>query len=245
MSFRSRRRCYGDPMLTLRKAGDRFHTAIDWLDSWHTFSFSEHYDPRHVEFRALRVINDDRVAPSRGFGMHPHRDMEIITYVLDGVLQHKDSMGNGSLIKPGEVQRMSAGTGVFHSEQNPDPAHEVHLLQIWIHPNERGLKPSYEQKAFSEAERKNVLRLVASEDAREGAVRVHQDVALYATLLDSEKKVTHELRPGRHAWIHVAKGEVEVNGVRMQAGDGASVSDERKLEIAGKSPSEVLLFDLA
>jgi redox-sensitive bicupin YhaK (pirin superfamily) len=232
-------------MLTLRKSEDRFHTQIGWLDSWHTFSFADHYHPDHVAFRSLRVINDDKVAAGAGFGMHPHRDMEIVTYVLSGALGHKDSMGNGSMIQPGDVQRMSAGTGVLHSEHNVMKEGQTHLLQIWIMPEERNLKPSYEQKSYSEAERSNTLKLIASRDGREGSVTVHQDVSLYSAILEPGQSVEQPLAPGRHAWVHVAKGAVELNGVAMKAGDGAALSEEQRVQLKGTEPSEVLLFDLA
>lgn len=232
-------------MLTLRKSTDRFHTQIGWLDSWHTFSFSDHFHPDHVQFRALRVINDDKVAPGAGFGMHPHRDMEIVTYVLAGALGHKDSMGNGSTMRPGDVQRMTAGTGVLHSEHNVMREGETHLLQIWMMPEQRNLKPSYEQKSFSEAERSNTLKLIASRDGREGSVTVHQDVSLYSTILAPGETVRHELRPGRHAWVQVAKGAVELNGVKLETGDGVAVSEEQRLELTGTAAAEVLVFDLA
>jgi len=190
------------------------------------------------------VINDDRVAPGKGFGTHGHRDMEIISYVLDGELSHKDSMGTGSVIRPGDVQRMSAGTGVLHSEENPSHDKPVHFLQIWIIPEKAGIKPSYEQKAFPVSERRGKLRLVASRDGRDGSVTIHQDAALYLALLDKSERATYEPGPGRHAWVHVARGEIELNGKRLGEGDGAAVSDEKRLELAGKSNAEVLVFDL-
>jgi len=232
-------------MLTVRRSGDRFHTKIGWLDSRHTFSFGEHYDPDHMGFRALRVINEDRVKAGSGFGTHGHRDMEIISYVLEGQLAHKDSMGTGSTIVPGDVQRMSAGSGVMHSEENPSRSEAVHFLQIWILPDSRRLPPSYEQKNFSEEERHNRLRPVAARDGRDGALTVHQDVTLYAALLDAGQAVTHELAAGRHAWVQVTRGAVTVNGEKLLAGDGAAISEERRVAILAESPSEVLLFDLA
>ena len=231
-------------MITLRKADDRFHTDIGWLDSRHSFSFGEHHDPGHMGFRALRVINDDRVRGGAGFPSHPHRDMEIITYVVDGALGHKDSMGNGTTIKPGEVQRMTAGTGVVHSEMNPSPA-QTHFLQIWILPEKRGLAPGYEQKAFSTEERQGALRLVASRDGREGSVTVHQDVALYASVLEPGQEVAHTLAPGRHAWVQVVRGQVTLNDQPLVAGDGAAVSDEQTLSLRAGAGSEILVFDLA
>jgi redox-sensitive bicupin YhaK (pirin superfamily) len=234
-------------MITIRPAQERGHFNHGWLDTYHSFSFDQYYEPAHMGFRALRVINEDRVGPGSGFGMHPHRDMEIITYVLEGALAHKDSMGNGSAIRPGEVQRMSAGTGVLHSEFNHSPDKAVHLLQIWILPERHGLEPSYEQKTFVAEEKRNRLRLVAAPDARDGAVRIHQDADLYAALLDENATVRHALRPGRHAWVQVARGAVMVNGKRLNAGDGAAISDEREVATTGTSggESEVLLFDLA
>jgi len=230
-------------MITIRKASERGHFNHGWLDTYHTFSFADYYDPEHMGFRSLRVINDDRVAAGNGFGSHPHRDMEIITYVLSGALAHKDSMGTGSIIKPGEVQRMSAGTGVVHSEKNPSATDEVHLLQIWILPERRGIKPEYEQKAFSVDERTGNLRVVASPDGREGSVTIHQDVSLYATILKEGQSVTHTFSPQRAGWIQVAKGSVEVNGQKLEAGDGAAIEDEKSVTIAGRD-GEVLLFDL-
>jgi quercetin 2,3-dioxygenase len=231
-------------MLTIRRAAERGHFDFGWLDTYHTFSFGDYYDPRFMGFRSLRVINEDWVHPARGFPTHPHRDMEIITYVLEGGLAHKDSMGNGSSILPGEVQRMSAGTGVTHSERNDSPDEPVHLLQIWITPREHGIKPSYEQKAFGEDEKRNRLRLVASPDGREGSVTIHQDAEVYATLLDAGQSVTHTLGEGRHAWVQVARGAIEVNGQRLDTSDGAAVSGERELRLVGVEPAEILLFDL-
>jgi len=232
-------------MITLRKASDRLHTQIGWLDSWHTFSFGEHYDPDQMGFRALRVINDDTVQAGRGFGAHPHRDMEILSYVLQGGLAHEDSTGGGGVIRPGEVQRMSAGTGVVHSEANASDREPVHFLQIWIVPERRGLKPGYEQKAFAKEERKGKLRLLASRDGREGSLTIHQDAALYGALLEKGEQVSYEPRASRHAWVQVARGSVDLNGQRLAAGDGAAVSDERLLTLRGNEPAEVLLFDLA
>ncbi len=232
-------------MITLRPARERGHAEHGWLDSHHTFSFADYYDPKRMGFRALRVINEDRVQPGRGFGTHPHRDMEIISYVLDGALAHKDSMGTGSIIRPGDVQRMSAGTGVLHSEFNHSKDEEVHFLQIWIVPEKRGIAPSYEQKSFPVDERKNRLRLVASRDGEDGALTVHQDMALYAGVLDAGASVTHTLAPGRHAWVQVARGEVTLNGQRLGEGDGASVSGEERLAIEAAAPAELLVFDLA
>jgi redox-sensitive bicupin YhaK (pirin superfamily) len=231
-------------MISIRHGRDRGATEIGWLDSRHTFSFADYYDPEHMHFRALRVINEDRVAPRGGFPTHPHRDMEIITYVISGGLQHQDSMGNGSLIKPGEVQRMSAGTGIHHSEANPSKTEPVHFLQIWIVPDQRNLAPGYEQKSFGDAERKNRLRLVAASDGRDGAVTIHQDADLYASLLAAGTKVTHALAPDRHAWIQVVRGELDVDGVQLAAGDGAAIEAQPAIAIAARADAELLLFDL-
>jgi redox-sensitive bicupin YhaK (pirin superfamily) len=231
-------------MLTLRPSGERGHAEHGWLESFHTFSFAGYRDPAHMGFRVLRVINEDRVQPARGFETHSHRDMEILTYVLEGALEHEDSLGNGSVIRPGEVQRMSAGSGITHSEFNHSDRELVHLLQIWILPEREGIEPGYEQKRFPEAERTGRLRLVASPDGRQGSLRIHQDASLHAGLLATGDSVRHALEAGRHAWVQVARGEVEVNGAKLAAGDGAALSDERHVEIAARSPSEVLLFDL-
>jgi hypothetical protein len=232
-------------MITVRHADERGRSQIEWLDSRHTFSFAGYYDPNHMGFRALRVINDDRVRPSSGFGSHPHRDMEIISYVLEGALGHEDSMGNGSTIRPGDVQRMSAGTGVVHSEWNHSKTEPVRFLQIWILPERRGLPPEYEQRAFEPRELRDRLRLVASRDGREGSVTVHQDVALYVARLSAGKGARHALAPGRHAWIQVARGAVTLNGVRLREGDGAAVSDEGQLDLVATEDAEALVFDLA
>jgi redox-sensitive bicupin YhaK (pirin superfamily) len=231
-------------MIIIRKAEERGHFDLGWLNTYHTFSFDQYYDPRFMGFRSLRVINEDFVHPGRGFPTHPHRDMEIITYVLEGGLAHKDSMGNGSIIRPGDVQRMSAGTGVRHSEANPSTEESVHLLQIWIVPDEAGVEPGYEQKRFEDEEKRGRLRLVASPKGDEGSVSIHQDARLYAALLDSGQEVVHELAPTRYGWIQVARGSIEVNGQALKQGDGAAVSDERELKIVGTEPAEVLLFDL-
>jgi redox-sensitive bicupin YhaK (pirin superfamily) len=229
-------------MITIRRAEERGHADHGWLDTYHTFSFADYYDPAHMGFRALRVINEDRVAANRGFGTHGHRDMEIISYVLDGALAHRDSMGTDGVIRPGDVQRMSAGTGVMHSEMNGSESQRTHFLQIWILPERNGIKPSYEQKNFSDEQRRGQLRLVASPDARDGSVKIHQDVALYTTLLDGES-VSHDFQPGRYGWVQVARGEAEVNGQTLKAGDGAAISEEERVTISGKG-AEVLLFDL-
>ncbi|MCU1349889.1 MAG: Pirin domain protein [Acidobacteria bacterium] len=228
-------------MITIRPSDERGHANHGWLDTYHTFSFADYYDPEQMGFRTLRVINDDKVAPGMGFGTHQHRDMEIITYVLDGALQHRDSMGNGSIMRPGDVQRMSAGTGVMHSEVNPSDSEEVHLLQIWIVPERRGIRPSYEQKNFTPEERTGTLRLVASPAGDDRAVTINQDVRLYAAILDG-KSVTHAFAKDRHGWLHVARGEAEINGQKLAAGDGAAISGEESVTIGGHG--EVLLFDL-
>jgi redox-sensitive bicupin YhaK (pirin superfamily) len=233
-------------MIRLRPADERGRTRLGWLDSRHTFSFGDYRDPRHMGYRSLRVINDDRVAPAAGFGTHPHRDMEIVTCVLAGALEHRDSLGTGSVIRPGEVQRMSAGTGIRHSEYNPSRSEPAHFLQIWIEPAEEGLAPEYEQKAFPDAERRGRLRLVASPDGRDGSVRVHQDAELYAAVLGPGERVSHPLRPGRGAWVQVARGAAVLNGRPLQAGDGAAVEGEAALDLAAADgEAEVLLFDLA
>lgn len=231
-------------MIAVRNAEERGHLDFGWLDTRHSFSFGNYYDPSHMGFRHLRVINEDRVQAAKGFDTHPHRDMEIITYVLEGALEHRDSMGNGSVIRPGEVQRMTAGTGITHSEYNHSKSDSVHLLQIWILPQLSGLAPGYEQKAFPEDERRGRLRLVASQDGREGSVTVHQDVALYATLLSAGDDVSHPLAEGRHAWVQVAKGSVTVNGEPLKGGDGAAISGESHVELHAEGDAEVLLFDL-
>lgn len=233
-------------MIAVRKSNERGATNIGWLDSKHSFSFGDYYDPRHMGFRNLRVINEDKVAAGQGFGRHPHRDMEILSYVLEGTLGHKDSMGNGSVIKPGEVQRMSAGTGVHHSEMNADPKNPVHFLQIWLLPEKAGMQPGYEQKAFSDDEKRSKLRLVASQDGREGSVTIHSDVSLYSAILSPGDRVEHSLARGRNAWVQVLRGGIELNGKELAAGDGAAISDEEKLALAGKqSGTEILLFDLS
>ena len=232
-------------MITLRKAEDRGHANHGWLDSYHTFSFANYYDPKHMGFRALRVINEDRVTPGKGFGTHGHKDMEIITYVLNGAVEHKDSLGTGSIIKPGEVQRMSAGTGILHSEFNHSKTDAVHFLQIWLLPEKNGLPASYEQRAFAFAENPGQLLLVAAKDGREGAVTVHQDVDLYAAVLEPNQRVSHTLKPQRHAWVQVARGEVTLNGLSLEKGDGAAISEESNVVIEATTDAEILLFDLA
>jgi hypothetical protein len=231
-------------MVTLRPAAERGRTHIDWLDSRHSFSFGDFQDPRQMGFRSLRVINDDRVAPAAGFGMHGHRDMEIITYVLEGALEHRDSLGTGEMIRRGDVQRMTAGTGIRHSEFNPSRTEPVRFLQVWIFPHERGLRPEYEQKTFSEADKRGRLRLIASADARDGALKIHQDVNLFAAVLGPNERVTHTLRDGRSAWLQVARGNVELNGRAMAEGDGATVVNEQELAVVSETGTEFLLFDL-
>lgn len=232
-------------MIRVRKASERGHFDHGWLDTYHTFSFGRYYDPRQMGFRALRVINEDRVAPGTGFGTHPHEDMEIVTYVLSGALAHRDSLGTGSTIRPGELQRMTAGTGIRHSEFNPSAAEPVHLYQIWLEPEREGLEPSYEQRAFPEEERLNRLRLVASPDGQDGSLVIRQDARLYLATLDGGREVRHELTPGRHAWLQVLRGGVGLDGLALSAGDGAAVGDEPGLAIRADGRSEVLLFDLA
>ena len=227
-------------MIALRPAEERGHTRLSWLDSRHSFSFDRYYDPRHMGFRVLRVINEDRVDPGQGFGTHPHRDMEILTFVLEGALEHKDSLGSGSVIRPGDVQRMTAGTGISHSEFNPSGTEPVHFLQVWILPERPGLDPSYEQRSFPAAG----LRLVGSRDGREGSVRIHQDVLVHLARLSPGEDVVHALAPGRHAWIQMARGAAQVNGTRLAAGDGAALSEERSVTLRGVDGAEALVFDL-
>ncbi len=232
-------------MLTIRRSHERGHADHGWLDSHHTFSFAGYQDPRYMGFRTLRVINEDRVAPGKGFGTHSHSDMEIISYVLEGALEHKDSLGTGSVIRPGDVQRMSAGTGVSHSEFNNSPGEVVHFLQIWILPEARGAAPGYEQKRFEPEERRGRLRLIASRDGREGSVVVHQDAALYAALLGPGQAVTHQFAAGRQGWLQVARGVVTVGEATLHAGDGAAIQQTEQVEIVGVEAAELLLFDLA
>ena len=232
-------------MITVRRSNERGHFDHGWLNTYHTFSFDQYYDPRYMGFRNLRVINEDFVAAGHGFPKHGHRDMEIITYILEGALRHEDSMGNGSVIRPGDVQRMTAGTGVRHSEQNASDQERVHLLQIWILPNTVGLEPGYEQKAFSEDERRGRLRLIASEDSRDGSVEVHQDVSLFASVLPAGQEVEHTMDQHRYAWLQVARGGIEVNGEKADQGDGLVVVGESSLRIRAQQDAEVLLFDLA
>jgi quercetin 2,3-dioxygenase len=236
-------------MQTIRRSIDRGHANHGWLDSYHSFSFGDYHDPNHMGFRHLRVINEDLIAAERGFGTHPHRDMEIITYVLDGTIAHKDSLGNGSNILPGEVQRLSAGTGITHSEFNPSTTETCHFLQIWIVPAQTDITPSYEQKSFSRAEKQGKLRLVASPDGQDGSVVVHQDMRLYVTILDTSKTVEMTLQPDRHYWIQVARGQVVVQGNDLGQGDAIALSEETHLTIVGAWPkglsAEVLVFELA
>ena len=233
-------------MIQIRRADERGHADHGWLNTYHTFSFSDYHDPKFMGFRSLRVINEDWVKPGHGFPTHPHRDMEIITYVLEGSLEHKDSMGTGSVIRPGEIQKMSAGTGIRHSEFNHSKSEPVHLLQIWILPQENGIKPMYEQKAVPAEEKQGKLRLIASPAGGNGAVTVYQDTKLYAAGLDASQSVQHELDQERYAWVQVARGTVKVNGNELYAGDGAALAAEPKVEITGlDGNSEVLLFDLA
>jgi redox-sensitive bicupin YhaK (pirin superfamily) len=230
-------------MITARKSRERGATRIGWLDSRHTFSFGDYHDPAHMGFRSLRVINDDRITPAAGFGTHPHRDMEIFTWVLDGALAHEDSLGNGSVIRPGDAQRMSAGTGIRHSEFNHARSEPCRLLQIWILPERSGIEPGYEQKAYAPAELQGQLRLIGSRDGREGSITLHQDVALYAGRLGPGQSASLSLAPGRHAWVQVARGAIELNGQALGEGDGAAASGEQRLELRGEG--EVLVFDLA
>ena len=232
-------------MILIRKSNDRGHADHGWLDSRFTFSFADYYDPQHVQFRTLRVMNDDRIAGGGGFPTHPHRDMEIVTYVLEGALAHKDSLGNGSVIKPGDVQYMSAGTGVAHSEFNASDSETAHLYQIWMFPDRQGYKPVYDQKHFTDADKSGKLRLVVSPDGRDGSVQIRQDNELYATVLAPGESLQHTLKPDRHAYVQVARGSATLNGQPLEAGDGAEVSAEKSLQLTGVNDAEVLLFDLA
>ena len=233
-------------MLTVRKAQDRGHAKLGWLDSWHTFSFSNYYDPKHMGFRSLRVINDDTVAPGRGFGMHPHEDMEIITYMLDGAVAHQDSMGTGATLRPGDVQRMSDGTGIVHSEMNPSPATPAHFLQIWIEPDAQRVTPRYEDRHFPLSERTDRLRLIASPDGRDGSLAIHQDALIHAAVLTPGHRLSHALAPGRGGYLQVAKGAVDVDGVALGTGDAVAAEAVERLGItAGPAGAEILLFDVA
>lgn len=232
-------------MITIRRSDERGGGDYGWLNTRHTFSFSDYMDPRWMGFRSLRVINEDFVAPGSGFPTHPHRDMEIITYILEGKLEHKDSLGTGSVILPGDGQRMTAGSGIRHSEFNPSDKETAHLLQIWILPEKNGLKPSYEQKSFPETEKRGKRRIVASRDGAEGSVKINQDAQLYVSLLAPGQEVTHDFGKGRYGWLQVAKGDVELNGKALAQGDGAAIGNEDRITIKGTKDSEVLLFDLA
>ena len=232
-------------MITVRKSADRGSFDHGWLDTKHTFSFASYHDPRHMAYRSLRVINEDVVAPGEGFGTPPHRDMEIITYVVSGQLEHRDSLGTGDVIRRGDVQAMSAGSGLTHSEFNPSPEEPVHLLQIWIMPAKRGATPTYDQKRFDDDSKRNRLAALASGNGHDGALRIGQDATMFATLLDSGKDLTHPLAPGRGAWVQVISGTVDVNGTTLAAGDGAAVEGEPEVRLASKADSELLLFDLA
>ena len=231
-------------MNAVRRSTERGHANHGWLDSYHSFSFADYFDANHVEFGPLRVINEDRVAPGAGFGTHPHRDMEIISYVLSGELAHKDSMGTGSVIRPGDVQRMSAGSGVRHSEFNNSATEGVHFLQIWIKPDVFGVEPSYEEKHFADSEKQGRLRLIASPDGREGSVRIHQDASIYAGRFDAEEHASMEFKPGRRSYVHVVHGEVRVNGIALGAGDALKITDTPAVRIEGGRKAEVLVFDL-
>ncbi len=232
-------------MIRIRRSDDRGRADHGWLDTRHTFSFAGYYDPEHMGFRSLRVLNDDRVVPGAGFPAHPHRDMEIVSYVVEGALAHEDSLGTGSTIRPGDVQRMTAGTGVTHSEFNPSDTEGARFLQIWILPERLGLPPSYEQKHFPEEERRGRFRLVASPDGKEGSITIRQDASIFAALLKERESVRHEFAPGRHGWLQVVRGGVDLGPHRLQEGDGAAISGERSVEIAGRGDAEILFFDLA
>lgn len=236
--------CSGKNMLTIRKSEERGHANHGWLDSYHTFSFASYYDPQNMSFRSLRVINQDQIAGGKGFGTHPHRDMEIITYMLDGSLEHKDSMGNGSIIKVGDVQRMSAGTGITHSEFNPSATESAHLLQIWILPNQDNVKPSYEQISFSREQKLNQLRLIVSPDGRENSVKIYQDAYVYASILDDGVEVTYTQNPNRYVWIQVARGSLLIGDRLLNAGDAISSDRSDNLALTGQGSAEILIFDL-
>jgi redox-sensitive bicupin YhaK (pirin superfamily) len=231
-------------MITIRKAEERGHFDFGWLNTYHSFSFGDYHDPKHTHFRTLRVINEDVVQPGHGFPTHGHRDMEIVTYILQGALEHRDSMGTGSIIRRGDAQRMSAGTGVTHSEANPSPDTPVHLLQIWIFPDQQGRQPEYEEKKFSDDEKLNKLRLIVSPEGEDGSVRIHQDAKIYASLLDERQEVVHTLANGRSAWLQVAAGAITLNEIALKQGDGAAVSQESSLRITAQASAEILLFDL-
>jgi redox-sensitive bicupin YhaK (pirin superfamily) len=230
-------------MITIRKSEERGHADHGWLNSHFTFSFADYYDPQHMGFRTLRVINDDIVAPGQGFGAHPHRDMEIITYILSGALEHKDSMGNGRIIRPGEIQYMAAGAGVTHSEFNPSPSDPVHLLQIWILPDKKGAKPDYAERNFTKAET-GKLHLAVSKNGRDGSIPINQDADLFFAKLNSGDKVNYSFKPNRHGWLHVAEGEIGLNDLKLKAGDAVAFSDEKQFSLNAKTPSQILFFDL-
>jgi redox-sensitive bicupin YhaK (pirin superfamily) len=230
-------------MMNIRKANERGHAEHGWLDTYHTFSFADYYDPQWMGYRSLRVINDDLVMPGMGFGAHPHRDMEIITYILSGQLEHKDSMGNGRVIQTGDVQYMAAGRGVQHSEFNPSNQEAVHLLQIWIQPDEKGVKPRYAEKSLRDAET-GKLHLITSKTGRDGSIAIHQDADLWLAKMEAGQKISQPLAQGRHAWLHVAEGEIVLNGKTLSGGDAAAIDREAKLELSANKPSQVLLFDL-
>jgi redox-sensitive bicupin YhaK (pirin superfamily) len=232
-------------MIQIRPGAERGHANHGWLDSHHSFSFADYYDPDHMGFRSLRVINEDRVAPGQGFGKHSHRDMEIVSYVLEGALEHRDSIGTGSVIRPGDVQRMSAGSGVSHSEFNASPSEPVHFLQIWLVPSQLGISPSYEEKHFSREDKRGRIRVVASPDSRDGSLKIHTDAVVYAGVFETGERAQLDLAPGRHAWIQVARGKLRVNDREIGAGDGAAISDESQVRIEGVDDAEVLVFDLA
>lgn len=232
-------------MIQVRKSNARGHANHGWLDTFHTFSFADYHDAAHMGFRSLRVINEDRVAPGMGFGTHGHKDMEIISYVLEGALEHKDSMGNGAVLRPGEFQRISAGSGIRHSEFNPSAREPVHFYQIWLLPLTNGIKPGYEQKNFAEDEKQGRLRLVASPDGASGSLTIHQDARVYLTTLNDGARVSLDLATGRHAWLQVLRGQVNVNGTQLETSDGLSASGERRLTMIGNQPAEIMLFDLA
>ncbi|MEX2114638.1 MAG: pirin family protein [Pirellulales bacterium] len=232
-------------MIAIRRSQDRGHFNHGWLDTFHTFSFADYYDPAYVQVRSLRVMNEDRVAPGQGFGMHGHRDMEIVTYVLAGALEHRDNLGNGSVLKPGELQRMTAGTGIRHSEFNPSPSEPVHLYQIWLVPERPGLAPGYEQKAFPQAGRQDRWQLVASPDAADGSLTIHQDARLYLAELTTGATLAYDIAAGRLAWLQVLRGEVRLDDEQLVAGDGAAVSNLSQLQVTAERPAELLLFDLA
>lgn len=232
-------------MIRIRRSRERGHADHGWLNSFHTFSFADYHDPKHMSFGALRVINEDRITPGAGFPTHPHRDMEIISYPLEGAIEHKDSMGTGSVIRPGDVQRMTAGSGVTHSEYNHSKSEGAHFFQIWILPNKPGLTPGYEQKAFADAEKRGKWRLVASEDGREGSVVVHQDVSLHVTILEKGEKVVYAVKRGRRVWLQIARGAVAVGAEVLVQGDGAAITDEEAISVEAQDAAEVLLFDLS